>query len=57
MSQKITPSQKDCFFVMNEEKRTQVNPSKKSLKFILQFAHSYHVEKALPPSLFGMVLN
>jgi|GEM_PF-3950237 hypothetical protein len=58
MPQKITPDQtKDCFPVMNEKKRSKLNPSEKSISFLLQFARSYHVEKKLVPSLGGMILN
>lgn len=58
MPQKITPDQtKNCYSVMNEKKRSGMNPSKRSLAFILQFAHSYHAEKKLSPSLSGMILN
>jgi hypothetical protein len=57
MPQKITPDQtKDCCPVMNE-KKSKLNPSGKSISFLLQFARSYHVEKKLVPSLGGMILN
>ena len=58
MPQKITPNQtENCYSFMNEKKRSRISPSPRSLAFILQFAHSYHVEKKLPSSLAGMVLN
>ena len=58
MPQKFTPEQtKDCYSVMNEKKKSRLSPSKKSISFILQFAHSYYVETKLPLALSGVVLN
>lgn len=58
MHQKITPTQKDCLPVMNENGKSEVVPSAKTLALILQLAHSYHVEKKLShTSLREMVLN
>ena len=35
----------------------QVNPQKKSLALIRQFACAYYVEKRLPARLSGIILN
>ncbi len=37
--------------------RAQVEPGKKSLSLIIQFAHSYRVEKKLPACISGYVIN
>ncbi|MDR0507223.1 MAG: hypothetical protein LBH32_10490 [Dysgonamonadaceae bacterium] len=59
MYQKITQTKFiDCYRVMEKEDVLDtLNPKKKTLTLIMQFASAYHVEKALPASLAGMVLN
>lgn len=56
MRQKITSEKARTFSAMSESK-TKENPRKDTLSFIRQFAYSYHVEKTLPASLAGMIIN
>lgn len=47
-----------CYNVLKDEKSGGLlNPGKDTLAYIMQFASAYHVEKELPSSLSGMVLN
>ena len=41
----------------DEKKKRLLNPSQGTLAFVMQFAYSYHVEKKLPSSLSGIMLN
>lgn len=41
----------------NENKKEVVAPSNKTLDFIKQFAHTYHVEKSLPEPVNGFCVN
>ncbi len=59
MHQMSTPNNADdfCRAMKKENVRKYYNPKKQTLSLILQFACSYHVEKKLPESLSGLVLN
>ena len=57
MNQKSTPSETRNYHVVSGNTVNILNPGKKTLSFIKQFAYSYHVEKKLPTALAGMVLN
>jgi hypothetical protein len=59
MHRKITQEKANsCSNVLGDERLKGLkNPGSDTLAFIVQFAHAYHVEKKLPSSLAGMVLN
>jgi len=59
MYQKFTQQKsEDYLHVMNEdENHDSFVPTKKTLSFISQFARTYHVEKGLPLSMSGIILN
>jgi hypothetical protein len=59
MYQKITQEESTdyCKIVRKERNSGSLNPGTTTLALIMQFACSYHVEKSLPASLSGMVLN
>lgn len=40
-----------------ERKETVVAPSQKTIDFLKQFAHTYYVEKKLPPTFGGLCVN
>ncbi|GHT70675.1 hypothetical protein FACS1894155_05820 [Bacteroidia bacterium] len=59
MSQISTPNEwKDYCDAMKKEKcRVYKDPRKQTMALIMQFARTYHVEKNLPASLSGYVIN
>jgi hypothetical protein len=57
MEQKYTLNEKKIFPIMNSKNAQALMPSRQTLSFIKQFACSYHVEKGLPFTLSGMVMN
>jgi hypothetical protein len=46
-----------CKIVKKEPISGLLNPSKETLTFVMQFARVYHVEKQLPASISGLILN
>ena len=59
MSQISTPEEwKDyCDAMKAERVRIGKEPRKQTIAMVMQFARSYHVERRLPMSLSGYVLN
>lgn len=59
MYQKSTQKKaSDCNNVLKDEKGgDRYLPHKDTLAYILQFAHAYHVEKELPETISGLILN
>jgi len=47
----------DCRIAQKIKMSKPMSPRKETLSFLMQFSRSYHVEKELPESLSGMVLN
>lgn len=59
MCQKITPKKVSdyCNVLKDEKEEGNLNPQQDTLGYIMQFAYTYHVERELPESLSGMILN
>jgi hypothetical protein len=58
MNQKFTHQKTAGFFSAIDNKDTKkLNPAKQSVFLVRQFAHAYHVEKTLPQTLNGIILN
>lgn len=58
MNQKITHQEtRDFFSIVNNEDVRVLNPGKQVICLVRQFAYAYHVEKKLPQTLSGIILN
>ena len=58
MHRKITQKTANNFAnVLRDEKKKRLKPTQSTLAFVMQFAYTYHVEKKLPSSLSGIMLN
>ncbi|MCL1938465.1 MAG: hypothetical protein FWF52_08750 [Candidatus Azobacteroides sp.] len=59
MYQKFTQEKREeCCGIMRDEKSTNFfAPRKEAIRFVTQFAYTYHAERKLPARLSGMLLN
>lgn len=60
MPQKFTQDQTTDYFspvIDDDNEKMQLEPKTETISFLRQFARSYHIEKRLPSSLGGLVLN